>query len=273
MSETTAARHLALSESQFLAASAEAQRIVETPGFRVHLWRTPDTFYRNVAVPTAPLPDWEPAIPAMAAVFREHRRQPMVEYAAERWPQLGPALERAGFAGEVPLIAMACDRSMVERASTVPSGLTLRPLDGSTPIPVLGTYLAALHGLFEARRPLAVGLDEIAPLQRALAAGRTQICMVQGADGRAIAGANLVGIAQVPGIAGPVAELAGVWIAEAARGRGLARLLVGVLLRRFFAGGRGLVWLAADDRLARGLYAGLGFRPIGRLLRYSRDTA
>jgi len=138
---------------------------------------------------------------------------------------------------------------------------------------VLDTYLTRLHGIFDARRPIAVGVAEAASLQRALSLGRLQICVVEGEGGEAIAGANLVGIAQVPGIAGPVAELAGVWIAEAARGRGLARLLVGVLLRRFFAGGGGLVWLAADDRLARGLYAGLGFRPIGRLLRYSRDTA
>jgi GNAT superfamily N-acetyltransferase len=201
-------------------------------------------------------------------VFREHRRQPMVEYAAERWPQLGPALERAGFAGEVPLIAMAHDGTSLRPASPAASAPAVRRLDGSTPLPVLGTYLTGLHAIFDERRPIAVGIEEAARLQRALASGRTHICMVEGENGDAIAGANLVGIGPVPGMAGPVAELSGVWVAAAMRGRGLTRSVVGALLERFFVGG-GLVWLAADDRLATGLYAGLGFRQIGRQLRYS----
>lgn len=269
MTETKTARLLAASEAQFLAASGEAGRIVETSGFRIHLWTTPDIFYRNVAVPIAPLPDWGPAIPPMAAVFREHRRQPMVEYAVERWPQLSPALERAGFAGEVPLTVMAHAGSVLERASPVPLGLMVRRLDASTPLPMLGSYLEALHGLFDARRPITVGVDEAVRLQHTLAADRTEICIVENDGGRMMAGANLVGIGPIAGVAGPVAELSGVWVAEAMRGRGLAGSVVGALMEQFFAAGGRLVWLAADDRLAADLYAGLGFRPIGRLLRYS----
>lgn|GEM_PF-1685365 len=277
MIDSRTTRLCAASEAQFLAAAGRAGRIVETSGFRVHLWTTPDTFYRNVAAPIARPPDWPLAIAEMRAemreVFGEHRRQLTVEHLAERWPSLGPALERAGFADAGRLTAMAHDGSTMPRRPSHPARPASRPLDGSTPLCVLGSYLEALHGAFDERRPIVVEMDEAARLQNALARGRTQIDIAADESGRAIAGANLVGIARVVGVAGPVAELSGVWTADSVRGRGLARRLVAGLLQRFFAAGGGLVWLAADERLATGLYAGLGFRPIGRLLRYSRDTA
>ena len=37
--------------AQFAAAVAEGSEIRETPGYRIHLWPTPDPFYRNVAIP------------------------------------------------------------------------------------------------------------------------------------------------------------------------------------------------------------------------------
>ena len=138
---------------------------------------------------------------------------------------------------------------------------------------MLGTYLEALHGVFDEGRPIVVEIDEVARLRLALVRGHTQIDIAMDDSGRAIAGANLVGIGRVAGVAGPAAELAGVWTANNCRGRGVARRLVAGLLQRYFAAGGGFVWLAADDRLAAGLYTGLGFRPVGRLLRYSRDTA
>lgn len=276
-----ATRQLAACEAQFLAASGWAERVVDTLGFRAHLWTMPDPFYRSVAVPIARQSDWAPAIAEMRAVFRALRRQPAVEFSAECWPRLGPALERAGFADGVRLTAMAHDGSTMARlppcppapAPPCPAAPAGRPLDGSTPLFVLGTYLEALHGIFDERRPIVVEIDEAARLRLALVRGRTQIDIVTDDSGRAIAGANLVGIGHVAGIAGPAAELAGVWTAQSVRGRGLARRLVAGLLQRFFAAGGGLVWLAADDRLAAGLYTRLGFRPVGRLMRYWRDTA
>jgi len=273
--ETRTARLCAASEAQFLAAAGGAGRIVETSGFRVHLWTTPDTFYRNVAAPIARPPNCPLAlaIAEMREVFRSHRRQPTVEHFAERWPRLAPALEREGFACAVRLQAMAHDGSILARLPPCPTAPTAGPLDGSTPVPLLHSYLEALYAAFDERRPSAVGLDEAVRLQRSLALSRTQIGIVTDEGGRVIAGANLVGIGPVVGIAGPVGELSGVWTADGFRGRGFAHRLVAGLLRRFFAAGGGLVWLAADDRLASGLYAELGFRPIGRLLRYSRDIA
>ena len=270
---TDAAALLAAIEAQFLAASAGAAQVVETPGFRVHLWTTPEAFYRNVAVPVGRSIDWAPAIPLMAAAFKGHWRVPTLEYLEERWPELGPALERDGFALEARLTAMACDADTVGRVSGVPAPLAVRHLSGRTPKPALRAYLTALHGAFEQRFPASVGESDAARLKRALRDGRTRITIVEDDLGRAIAGANLVGIGPVLGVSGPVAELSGVWTAEEARGQGLAQSATQALLERFFADGGGLVWLAADQARAAGLYAGLGFHPIGQQLRYSRRHA
>jgi ribosomal protein S18 acetylase RimI-like enzyme len=267
---TDASTLLAAIEAQFLAASAGAKQVVETPGFRVHLWTTPDAFYRNVAVPIEPLTDWDAVIPLMAAAFKGHWRVPTLEYLEERWPALGPALERDGYALEARLTAMVCDADTAERASSTRTPAEVRHLSGRTTKPALRAYLTALHDAFEPRFAAKVGESDAARLKLALREGRTRIAIVEDEFGQAIAGANLIGVGGVQGVAGPVAELSGVWTAEAVRGRGLARALTGALLGRFFADGGGLVWLAADNERAAGLYAGLGFRPIGHQLRYSR---
>lgn len=268
-----AAGLLAAVEAQFLGASGGAGQTVETPGFRVHLWTTPDAFYRTVAAPIERPPDWDPAVTEMLKVFEAHGRAPAVEYAEERWPGLGSALERAGFAREARLTTMACVADKLARSAPPGGAWALRRLDGSTGAPALRAYLAALHAAFGQSVPTAGDTQDAAILERALAAGRTRICFTEAADGGTVAGANLVGIGPVAGIAGPVAELAGVWTSTAARGHGLARSVTSALLHDFFAAGGGLVWLATDDARASSLYAGLGFRPIGHQLRYSRRHA
>jgi ribosomal protein S18 acetylase RimI-like enzyme len=263
----------AVIEAQFLAASAGADRIIETPGFSIHLWTTPDPFYRHVAVPTARPASWRSAIAPMLAVFEHHRCRPALEYLAERWPRLGPALEEAGLACERRSTAMVCDALAAAPASASWAQWRVRHLSGTTPPPVLGAYLAALHAAFDERFPPEGSEPDALSLQRAMAEGRTLLAVVEDQGGQPIAGGGLIGIGRVGGLAAPVGELAGVWTAKAARGRGLARAVTAALLQRFFGHGGGLVWLAADDALAGGLYPGLGFRPIGRHLRYSRDGA
>ncbi len=268
-----AARLPAVIEAQFLAASAGADRVIETPQFRVHLWTTPDVFYRHVAVPTERPAAWQPAVAPMLGVFERHRCRPALEYLEERWPELGPALEGAGLAREVRSTAMVCDTIVPEAASAVPAPWRLRHLSGTTPKPVLGTCLAALHGAFEKLFSPGVSERDVLSLERAIALGRTLMAAVEDESGQPIAGASLIGIGRVRGFAAPVGELAGVWTAKAARGRGLARAVTAALLQRFLAQGGGLVWLAADDALAKGLYARLGFRPIGHHVRYSLERA
>lgn len=270
---TEALRFLAAIEAQFLAASGSAQRIVETPSFRVHLWTAADAFYRNSAVPIARPPDWGPAIAAMAGAFGGGWRRPALEYLEERWPDLGRALAAAGFACEARLTVMASDggrAAMRSAGDAARASGSVCHVAAATPEQALRAYLQALHEAFAQHGPAGVGDADVASLARALAEGRCRIGMINDDDGSAVAGATLIGIGHVPGVRGPVAELSGVWTAEPARGQGLARTVSSALLTRFFADGGGLVWLAAENARVARLYARLGFRSIGHQLRYSR---
>jgi ribosomal protein S18 acetylase RimI-like enzyme len=242
-------------------------------GFRVHLWTTPDAFYRHVAVPTERPAAWQPAIGPMLAMFDLYRCRPALEFLEERWPALGPALERAGLDREARLTAMVCESVVPGPASASRAAWRLRYFSGTTPEPVLDTYLAALHRAFDQGFPAAARQRDMVSLQRAIVEGRALVAGVEDEGGQPIAGASLIGIGRDRGLSAPVGELAGVWTAEAMRGRGLARAVTAALLQRFVLQGGGLVWLAADDALAKRLYPRLGFRPIGHHVRYSCNGA
>jgi len=82
---------------------------------------------------------------------------------------------------------------------------------------------------------------------------------------RAISNARLAGFV-ISRLAADQAEILSIAVAVARRGRGLARKLLDVHLRRLAAYGINSVFLDVDERNAPAcrLYAGLGFREVGR---------
>lgn len=244
--------------AQLLAAVAEGSLIHETEAFRIHLWPTPDPFYRNVAVPVRPAADWPRAIAAMRRVFAAHGRTPRLEFFAELWPGLEAALEDQGFVPERRAAVMA------RGPGTVAGGEAAGPrpvlLTGDASLPLLATFFA---GAFEAfAEPLAPATceAEVARLAAGLRGGTIRAAAVL-ADGRPVSGASLIGV-------GPVAELAGVWTSPAWRRRGLAAAACASLLARLFAEGGELVWLSAVDAAAAALYRRLGFGTCGTQLNH-----
>jgi [ribosomal protein S18]-alanine N-acetyltransferase len=82
---------------------------------------------------------------------------------------------------------------------------------------------------------------------------------------RAMAGAELAGFV-VSRIAADQAEILSIAVAAPHRGRGLARKMLDVHLRRLAGYGVAAVFLEVDERNepARRLYAGFGFAEVGR---------
>src|SRR5262249_60295383 len=91
--------------------------------------------------------------------------------------------------------------------------------------------------------------------------------------GRAMSGTRLVGFV-LSRLAVDQAEILSVAVAAPQRGRGLARKLLDVHLRRLAAYGINSVFLEVDERNvpARRLYAGLRFREVGRRDSYYMDA-
>lgn len=79
----------------------------------------------------------------------------------------------------------------------------------------------------------------------------------------------------VPPDRGGAAELWGMWVAPAHRGRGVAGALIGEVLdwARAEAHPRVELWVVGDNAAARRLYARLGFRETGETQAYPPDPA
>jgi ribosomal-protein-alanine N-acetyltransferase len=91
---------------------------------------------------------------------------------------------------------------------------------------------------------------------------------------RAVAGSRLVGFIMSRMAAGE-AEILSVAVLSAQRGRGLARDLLTLHLRRLAGLGTRVVFLEVDEAntTARRLYRGAGFHEVGRREGYYLDTA
>lgn len=266
----SAALHAAI-EAQFLAAVARGAEVVETPAFRVHLRRTPDPFYRHVAVPTIHRPvDWPQAIATMLAAFAAAGCQARLEFIDERWPDLAPALDAAGLIETARLQVMVA----TERPPVGSAVAAVQLLDPASSPGDVEAYLVAVHRAFEQALDPRSLPSEVARLQAAIAEGSCRIATIISTDGSFLAGAGLIGISG-GGVAGAsrIAELAGVWTAAAERGRGLAGRVVAAIVDHFIAQGDATVWLAAEDARTTALYTRVGFRPIGWQRHYSVPTA
>lgn len=265
-------------EAQFLRAMGRGAEVVETPAFRVHLWPTPDPFYRNVAVPSRRPEDWHPAIQAMRAAFAAAARPPRLEFIEERWPDLAAALERAGLAES------ARQRLMVATTppAVPPDGPPVRLLPAAPP--VIERYLLAVLEAFAQPLDQQTIVAEAKKLAREIRAGTCRVAVITAEAGRALAGASLIGI-DTDAASGPrrIAELAGVWTAPDASSRGFATRVAATLLRGFLdpepvtgsdpGPSDSLAWLSADGERVTALYSRLGFRPIGWQRNYSAASA
>lgn len=241
---------------QFAAASADGSEVHRTSAFAIHLWRSPDPFYRNVAVPRCWPVDWPTAIEEMRRLMIAHGRMPRLEYFAELWPGLGAHLTAHGFALEAVGQVMACGRNRF-RSGPAPDPAVL--LDAATPPAVLRACLEGAAGAFGSAA-VACLPEELERLRDGLARGSIRSAAVL-CGGEVAAAASLIG-------ADAVRELAGVWTAAAHRRRGFAAAVCRRLLAAFFAMGGKLAWLSAGSDASVALYHGLGFAPAGTQLNY-----
>ena len=237
---------LARAEAQFLAANARGSTCFEQPGYRVHIWPSPDPFYRNVAVPVDPLCLEESSIKAMVATFWSARRQPRLELFDERWPGLARTLRARGFRMESNATVMTLNAPPTSRGAAV----LLAPEDD------IDGYLEAVGAAFD--NGSMASKPECDRMRRSLAAGDLMTAIVL-EHGSPVAGASLTAAAGT-------AELIAVWSAPNRRRSGLARAACCTALQSFFEHGGDLVWLSESGVAAKRLYESIGFVACGTQL-------
>lgn len=217
-----------------------------------------DSPWVNVAIPAGPLgsaTSVAAALDRLRGVFADRRRTLRFEFSAALWPTLPAALERAGLvedARQTVMTAAAGDVPAVEPGE----GVRLRRMPADAADALLSEYEAAKGRGFN---------DDLEPFppadMRNEMADRRRLCAYAEIDG-AIAGTGEL----TP--AGSVAELVGVAVVPEARRRGIGAALCSELCRDWFDGGGTLVWLSAQNAVARQLYQRIGFRDADVLLHY-----
>lgn len=245
-------------QSQVRRGFAARSETCETAAFRVHIWHSPDAFYRNRALALRQPESWASAIAEMEAVFARAARVPRIELFEELWPELGPALEQAGWVCEACAPVMVLDAGGLA-AGPAADGVAL--LGEGTARGLVREFIRAVEAVF-GMPPSAETGGEIDVLMRDLAGGAT-LCAASLVDGRPVSGGSLIGL-------GAEAELAGVWTAEDHRRQGRAEAVCRALLGHFFGHGGELAWLSAGDDDSERLYRRLGFVPVGTQLNYAR---
>jgi len=246
-------------EQQFHKALRHGTHVHDGGAFSVHIWPTPDVFYRNAALPRLRPRQWAPEIRRMLEVFAREGREPRLEFIEELWPDLAPALEAAGLVLETQARVMVVEGPGEPVRRPLPDGVTVRLLEADAGRMTVQAYLEAAQRAFGLSRGIA-DPSECRQLEVCLGSGDTLVAVAM-VGGAPVAGASLTG-------AHSDAELAGVWCAEAYRRRGLASAACRLLLDHFCRRG-GLVWLSAGDDSASHLYERLGFAAIGSQLNYA----
>lgn len=257
-----------LQDAQVAAASRDRDVFGVGP-FRVMLSAANDTPWLNYATPvrsadhstsrarTSPQTDGSllKTIEAMKQVFFDRGRRPKLEILEGLWPEVGPALETAGFMLEHRFPLMIC----------TPQNCIAKTVDAPMEIVTDDAGLAAVIGVdnqaFAEETGTQIRAEEWIPRNRkAIDAGNMQPALARVGDVPASA-AFLIR-------EGSVAELAGVGTVEAYRRRGLAQAISSYLMSRFFAQGGEIVWLCAGSDTAKAVYEGLGFEQIGDQTHY-----
>jgi ribosomal protein S18 acetylase RimI-like enzyme len=245
-------------ESNLQLTVARDREQVELGAFRAFVSPVSRAYEMSVAVPLEDREDWASSIRRLDAAFELRSRRSRLEFFDALYPNLGPALETAGYVLDLRAPVMVVDPGLFR--------------------PCLSEDAAEYHALGPSNDTL---IDVFLTMQaRAfhiqldLSDAGWRPTLVDGLrDGSLMAGVNLVGDAVASGgvllLAAGSAELAGVGTDPGHRRQGLASDACSRLLSAYFAAGHDLCWLSAGPG-AEALYARMGFETVGEQLHYGR---
>jgi ribosomal protein S18 acetylase RimI-like enzyme len=211
--------------------------------------------YFNYAIPDAPAGgDLDGPLGRLRAVFRERERLPRFEYVEGFAPELGAALERAGFERELRAPLMTCAVEDVVAPPGVP-GLRIVPAASD-----LRAYITVGRRAFGTGDEPEASDEEVEARRARRDVGTALIGLL---DGEPVAVA-----AATPPRDG-LSEVAGVGVLAHVRRRGLGGALTAAASLDAAAHGARLVFLAPGSDDARSVYERIGFRPAETSLYYA----
>ncbi len=205
-----------------------------------------------------PAADWAEPLARLAEHFATHDRTLRLEFFAELFPTLRPALDLAAIGQDKSAPVMVADRGTFRPPRR--TGLEMVLIEPANTVAV-ERFMAVQGDAFGVR--IDSGPTGWRPILESGLADGSMIAALGEVGGKACCGAVLM-------TGGGAAELAGVGTLPAYRRHGYAADLCGRLLAGYFEHSGSPAWLSADDEIAEGLYGALGFRRIGTQLNYGK---
>jgi GNAT superfamily N-acetyltransferase len=226
--------------------------------------RDPLRFF-NYAKPLGPI-GAEPAgltdsLAALRAAFRARERMPRFEFIEEYAPDLGPALDAAGFSLEERYPLLVCTPETL-RSSPPIAGLTITMLTPDSPAEDLLACLTVQRKGFGEIAGGPPSQDDVDELRQNLAEDGAFLARMEGVP----AGAMMY-TAPLDGLT----ELTGGTTLEAYRRRGIGAAMVAAATAAAFERGVEIVLLTAASEYASSVFQRAGFRLYGTGLAYYEE--
>lgn len=208
-----------------------------------------------------PEPDAQTALAIVKAEFASRGRVPRVEFLLECAPQMPDLLRAAGFVPESRTPILACTRVTWTKVDP-PMGLRLEAILADTPWEITRSYLDLQREAY--RLPDAVPESAPRDVWPQLQLGAGLYATLEGAPAAA------VGFTPARD---KLADVRGLAVAHALRGRGIASFLLSALARVAHETGIEALVAVPDDALGVALAERAGFRKAGTLLAFRAEDA
>ena len=228
---------------------------VELPPFTLYLSRDSESPFLSYARPSAPLDDADAQVRNVIAAFTLRERTPRWEWIDDLYPELAPALERAGINAENTPLMQVTPESFRPQSGEGFEIRRVRPEDN-----LLALVRAQRRSFGMEDEPLDADTEMV---RGWLARG--------GRFYAAVSEAEIVGGGGCLPIGG-VAEVAGIGTVPEARGRGIGGALTSALVAEAFGAGCDCVFLTAGDERAVRVYSRVGFEQVARGMAAMRGT-
>jgi GNAT superfamily N-acetyltransferase len=245
----------------YLRQSAAGQyRSVAVAPFTIFLHAETAFRFFNYAIPDRPVGgNLESVLDEVRAVFLQHQRRPRFEFIEAFAPELGPALQMAGFVEEYRGQFMICTPATFRAPTAVP-GRVVRPIDAFVSMGVITDYIKTQRQGFDPTNLSEVSDDDVNGFRRNLGDGRAFLGYCQGEP---------VAVAQYSTPIDRITEVIGVTTLPAFRRQGYGAMMTAAAVRDAFAQGVEMVCLSAADEPTGRVYESVGFEPCATVLAYA----
>ena len=233
--------------------ASAGRREVRSGPFTLYVAGQDASSQASYAIPDAGARADPAVLAALRTAFTEQERVPRVELVAEEAPGLLEDLRAGDFTIDLETPVMVCEPARLQ-APPAPEGVTLQRVDAHSGRNALRELVSVQRRAFAGEDATDADVDR---MPQTLAGGMAVLARV---------GIEPAGGGMFLAPAGSVAEVAGVGVLTAFRGRGVATAITAELARLAFRGGAELAMLTPGSGAAGRAYARAGFAPELRMV-------